>query len=114
MPDEGNLKSTGSFHTSKEAQNGLKKIIKEKKSIHSENITLTTGRCKKVQFNTLPELTRPKINNKNKSIFAEILENEVRENSTKSNKRDFLTNSETNCEHGEYLCSRNFAHILNL
>ncbi|XP_031623046.1 uncharacterized protein LOC116340139 isoform X2 [Contarinia nasturtii] len=42
-------------------QKGLKKIMKETKSVRIENGTLLTGRFKKVQFNTLPELTRPKI-----------------------------------------------------
>ncbi|XP_055307571.1 uncharacterized protein LOC129571745 isoform X2 [Sitodiplosis mosellana] len=47
-------------------QNGLKKIIKETKSVRVDDVTtLTVGRSKRVQFNTLPELPRSKENNSN-------------------------------------------------
>lgn len=60
--------------TGNKARNDLKKIIKE------PNSTLTTGRSKKVQFNTLPDFAGPK--NRKSMFFFDEFDEEVRKRNT--------------------------------
>lgn len=53
-----NPKSSGSLQKAKAPQNCLKKTIKDPSSVLIKGATATVGRCKRVQFHTLPELQR--------------------------------------------------------
>lgn len=64
---------------------GLRKIIKD-----SGN--LTTGRCKKVQFNTLPELSQ----SKNKSMFVLTEFDEEDSNCSRENAQSIPNDALTN------------------
>lgn len=55
-------KTPGSVQTVNMMRNGLKKIIKESKSVRVDDVTTSTGSSKRVQFNTLPELPRSRKN----------------------------------------------------
>lgn len=55
-------KTPGSARTVNMMRNGLKKIIKESKSVRADDVTTLTGSSKRVQFNTLPELPRSRKN----------------------------------------------------
>lgn len=67
----------GSVQTVNMMRNGLKKIIKESKSVRADDVSTLTGSSKRVQFNTLPELPRSR---KNKSKY--ILDDFGRQNSS--------------------------------
>lgn len=69
-----NPKLSGSPQTANTMETCFKKMIRKTNSIRVDNGNFTTGRNKRVQFNTLPELSRPKnensqILNTSKSIF---------------------------------------------
>lgn len=57
--------------TTKQLKNDIKKIIKKPKTLRLQNPNLTTGRFKKVQFNTLPEFSTQK-NRKGVLFLAEF------------------------------------------
>lgn len=72
-----NPKINGSpTHAADIAKSGIKKIIKEPNR-RIESATGTTGRSKKVQFNTEPALERPKSNESSQSSSSEIYKNAI-------------------------------------
>lgn len=90
-------KSPGSLQTVNVMQNGLKKIIKETKSFHVDDITtLTVGRSKRVQFNTLPELPRSRNNKCNN-----ILKDSAKQDTYDSNFSKYKTKSQEKEEEEE-------------
>lgn len=70
------------------SQNDIKKIIRKPKTLCLENPSLTTGRLKKVQFNTLPEFSTQR-NRKGVLFFPEF-------NNESSLDTDFTQDSKTN------------------
>lgn len=84
-------------------ETGLKKIIKKNNSNRADNGNSTTGRNKKVQFNTLPEFSRPK----NKSIFSlsegeSTLPTDLKQCMNKSREIELIDElKNTSCKSGE-------------
>lgn len=91
--------------TGNKACSDIRRIIKEPKSFRAESATLTTGRSKRVQFNTLPDLSGLK-NRKSMFLLAEFDDNSPRQSNLRSNymqqmTTDFQINNQNDSENGK-------------